>query len=90
MAGLVALETSFAKRHLHLGYRRAQLLADCGLGLRGAAVYGHEFHYASIVSVSDEPLLDCRDALGTAMAERGSRRGTVSGSFLHVIAGEAS
>jgi cobyrinic acid a,c-diamide synthase len=90
MAGLVALETSFAKRHLHLGYRRAQLLADCGLGLRGAAVYGHEFHYASIVSVSDEPLLDCRDALGAAMAERGSRRGAVSGSFLHVIAGEAS
>ena len=90
MAGLVALETSFAKRHLHLGYRRAQLLADCGLGLRGAAVYGHEFHYASIVSVGDEPLLDCRDALGAAMAECGSRRGTVSGSFLHVIAGEAS
>jgi cobyrinic acid a,c-diamide synthase len=90
MAGLLALETSFAKRRLHLGYRRAQLLADCALGMRGAVVHGHEFHYASIVSESDEPLVDCQDASGDAIAERGARRGTVSGSFLHVIAGDAS
>ena len=90
MAGLLALETSFAKRRLHLGYRRAQLLADCGLGSRGAAVYGHEFHYASIVSEGDEPLVNCTDALGAVITERGARRGTVSGSFLHVIAGDAS
>jgi cobyrinic acid a,c-diamide synthase len=90
MAGLVSLETSFAKRRLHLGYRRAQLLADCGLGRRGAVVHGHEFHYASIVSEGDEPLLDCRDASGEPISERGARRGTVSGGFLHVIAGDAS
>jgi cobyrinic acid a,c-diamide synthase len=89
MAGLLALETSFAKRRLHLGYRRAQLLADCSLGRRGALIHGHEFHYASIVSEGDEPLLDCRDASSTSVAERGAWRGTVSGSFLHVIAGDA-
>ncbi|MGC2082877.1 MAG: cobyrinate a,c-diamide synthase [Bradyrhizobium sp.] len=89
MAGLFSLETSFAKRRLHLGYRRARLLADCGLGLRGAVVHGHEFHYASIVSEGDEPLIDCHDALGVSIAARGARRGTVSGSFLHVIAGDA-
>jgi cobyrinic acid a,c-diamide synthase len=90
MSGLLALETSFAKRRLHLGYRRAQLLADCCLGARGAAVRGHEFHYASVVREGDEPLLECRDASGHAIAERGARRGAVSGSFLHVIAGEMS
>jgi cobyrinic acid a,c-diamide synthase len=90
MAGMLALETSFARRRLHLGYRCAQLLADCGLGRRGAVVHGHEFHYASIVSEGDEPLVECRDASGAAIAERGARRGTVSGSFFHVIAGDAS
>jgi cobyrinic acid a,c-diamide synthase len=90
MSGLLALETSFAKRRLHLGYRRAQLLVDCGLGQRGAVVHGHEFHYASIVSEGDAPLLNCRDASGEPIAERGAWRGTVSGSFLHVIAGDAS
>jgi len=88
MAGLLALETSFAKRRLHLGYRRAQLLVDCSLGPRGAAVHGHEFHYASIVSEGDAPLLECRDALDEPLAERGARRGAVSGSFFHVISGE--
>jgi cobyrinic acid a,c-diamide synthase len=90
MSGLLALETSFAKRRLHLGYRRAQLLADCGLGLRGAIVHGHEFHYASVLSEGDESLVDCRDAAGNAVIERGARRGTVSGSFLHAIAGDAA
>lgn len=90
MAGLLALETSFAKRRLHLGYRRAQLLADCALGLRGAVVHGHEFHYASILSQGDAPLIECRDASGQAIVERGARRGMVSGSFLHVIAGDGS
>jgi cobyrinic acid a,c-diamide synthase len=90
MAGMLALETSFARRRLHLGYRCAQLLADCGLGRRGAVVHGHEFHYASIVSEGDEPLVECRDASGAAIAERGARRDTVSGSFFHVIAGDAS
>jgi cobyrinic acid a,c-diamide synthase len=90
MAGLLAVETSFAKRRLHLGYRRAQLLADCAIGIRGAVIHGHEFHYASIMSEADDPLLDCRDASDNPIVEHGARRGTVSGSFLHVIAGEAS
>lgn len=89
MAGLLSLETSFAKRRLHLGYRRARLLGDCGLGRKGATVYGHEFHYASILSEADEPLLDCHDAAGRRIDERGARRGTVSGSFFHVIGGDA-
>lgn len=89
MAGLLSLETSFAKRRLHLGYRRARLLADCGIGRRDTVVYGHEFHYASILSEADESLLDCHDAVGGRIDERGARRGTVSGSFFHVISGGA-
>jgi cobyrinic acid a,c-diamide synthase len=85
MAGLLKLETSFAKRRLHLGYRRATLRSSGALGRSGTEVLGHEFHYASILSVGDEPLVDCRDANGAAVAEAGARRGAVSGTFFHAI-----
>ena len=87
MAGLLGVETSFAKRRMTLGYREARLAADCALGAAGATYRGHEFHYATIASSeSDEPFAVCRDAYGTAAAPAGSRRGRVTGSFFHVIA----
>ncbi|MGQ0581788.1 MAG: cobyrinate a,c-diamide synthase [Reyranella sp.] len=85
MAGLLRLETSFAKRSLHLGYRRARLLGDCPLGSAGMEIMGHEFHYASTLSAGDEPLVACRDAAGMSMAEGGARQGSVSGTFFHAI-----
>jgi len=86
MTGLLGLETSFAKRRMHLGYRLAELAAampghDCGVHLRG-----HEFHYATILSQPDAPLATVRDANGAEIAETGSRRGRVSGTFFHLIA----
>jgi cobyrinic acid a,c-diamide synthase len=90
MAGLLALETSFAKRSLHLGYRTARLEADCALGLAGTDIVGHEFHYARVVSVGDARLTACRDAAGAVVAEGGARRGSVSGTFFHAICKERS
>jgi len=85
MAGLLRLETSFAKRSLHLGYRRARLNADCSLGSAGTEIMGHEFHYASVLAADDEPLVACQDASGAPMPEGGARRGSVSGTFFHAI-----
>ncbi len=85
MAGLLALETSFAKRSLHLGYRMARLDADCALGSAGTTVLGHEFHYASVLSAGDGALVECRDASGAVVTEAGARRGSVSGTFFHAI-----
>ncbi|MDP1840537.1 MAG: cobyrinate a,c-diamide synthase [Reyranella sp.] len=85
MADLLRLETSFAKRSLHLGYRRARLLGDCPLGSAGEEVMGHEFHYASTLAAGDEPLVACRDAAGASIVEGGARRGSVSGTFFHAI-----
>jgi cobyrinic acid a,c-diamide synthase len=87
MAGLLKVETSFARRRLHIGYRRARLLAIGVLGAAGTEIMGHEFHYASVLAVGDEPLVDCRDANGAAVAEAGARRGSVSGTFFHAIDG---
>jgi cobyrinic acid a,c-diamide synthase len=87
MAGLLSVQTSFARRKMTLGYRDATLLADCALGRKGQRFRGHEFHYASIVSLGeDAPMAVAADAYGGAPAPSGSRRGLVSGSFFHCVA----
>lgn len=86
MAGLLRLESSFAERRLHLGYRRARLAVDCALGRAGQEILGHEFHYARAIDSGDAPLVECVDAGGRPVAEAGARRGSVSGTFFHAIA----
>ena len=87
MAGLLGVETSFAKRRMTLGYREATLDADSALGPAGARFRGHEFHYATIVSLGDdEPFAFVRDPYGSAPERSGSRRGRVTGGFFHAIA----
>ncbi|KRD96249.1 cobyrinic acid a,c-diamide synthase [Bosea sp. Root381] len=87
MAGLLSVETSFAKRKMNLGYRRAVLEADGPLGRAGDALTGHEFHYATVIAQGeDPPLALVTDPHGSAPAPAGSRRGSVTGSFFHAIA----
>jgi cobyrinic acid a,c-diamide synthase len=87
MAGLLGHATSFAQRKLHLGYRAARLIAACPIGAAGTQVRGHEYHHASLIERgADEPLVELRDAQGILVTESGSRRGSVSGTFFHVIA----
>jgi cobyrinic acid a,c-diamide synthase len=85
MVGLLGLETSFAQRRMHLGYRLAELLAPMPGHQAGARLRGHEFHYSTIVSQPDMPLAVVRDASGAGMSETGSRRGHVTGTFFHLI-----
>ncbi len=86
MAGLLPLETSFAARRLHLGYRNAVLPAGSPLGGVGTAYGAHEFHYAATVRLGDaEPLFAVSDAAGTDLGPAGLRAGRVMGSFIHLI-----
>jgi cobyrinic acid a,c-diamide synthase len=86
MAGLLPLETSFADRRLHLGYRDASLVGDCPLGRQGARFRGHEFHYARTLREGPgEPLFACRDADGRMLGSTGLVAGRVMGSFVHLI-----
>ena len=86
MAGLLPLETSFAERRLHLGYRDASLARDCPLGQRGARFRGHEFHFARTLREGPgEPLFACRDADGRMLGSTGLIAGRVMGSFVHLI-----
>lgn len=83
MLGLLPLRTSFAKRKLHLGYRRLQPLPG---GPFASPLTGHEFHYATIVEEGSAPrLFRVRDALNEDLGEAGLRNGSVSGSYMHII-----
>ncbi|GGE89160.1 cobyrinate a,c-diamide synthase [Stappia taiwanensis] len=83
MLGLLPLETSFARRKRHLGYRRLHPFA--GLPWQGPLT-GHEFHYATVVREgAAERLFQARDASGVLQPDMGLRQGRVMGSFAHVI-----
>ncbi len=86
MAGLLGLVTSHAQRRMHLGYRQATLLRPLANMAAGTKLRGHEFHYCSIIEQPDAPLARVTDADGGMVAESGSVRGAVSGTFFHMIA----
>ena len=88
MAGLLPLETSFAKRSLHLGYRHVQVANQNSAngGLIESGFRGHEFHYATIVREEyAEPLFRVTDAAGVDLGVAGLLRGRVAGSFIHLV-----
>ncbi|MBB4196864.1 cobyrinic acid a,c-diamide synthase [Rhodoblastus sphagnicola] len=89
MTGLLSVSTSFAKRKMTLGYRRATLSEGCALGTRGQILLGHEFHYATVESQGGDPAFALAgDAYGSEAKPVGSRQNLVTGSFFHVIAAE--
>lgn len=83
MLGLLPLVTSYAVRQRHLGYRRLRSLAPdlfCG------RYFGHEYHYSTVVSEGHaDRLFEAEDALGETLGEVGLRRGSVAGSYMHLI-----
>ncbi len=81
MAGLLRLDTSFAVRKLHLGYRHVTAAHGSFAGDWAA----HEFHYATTLNASGETLFDATDAEGSVLPPMGLRAGRVSGSFVHLI-----
>src|SRR6185369_12837900 len=86
MLGLLPVETSFARRKLHLGYRQITLCNDAPLGRKGDGMRGHEFHYASVTAQDAEGrLFTACDAAGRDIGAYGHRRGSVCGSFLHLV-----
>lgn len=81
MTGLLRLETSFAKRKLHLGYRK---LSANGFAF-GDTLMAHEFHYTSAISELGGTLFEASDAMGAALGSSGLRSQNTMGSYMHVI-----
>ena len=86
MAGLLGLETSFAERRLHLGYRRLKTFTDSPVGEAGVTFRGHEFHYsATTAEGGGASLFQAADAEGNDLGKVGLVIGRVAGSFIHLI-----
>ncbi|MBM3535510.1 MAG: cobyrinate a,c-diamide synthase [Alphaproteobacteria bacterium] len=85
MAGVLPLETSFAERKLHLGYREVTCAAPTPLGAAGVRYRGHEFHYARETGDEGVSLFRAQDAHGRDLGSAGRRNSSVFGSFLHLI-----
>ncbi|MEM7212340.1 MAG: cobyrinate a,c-diamide synthase [Pseudomonadota bacterium] len=85
MAGLLSLETSFAERKRHLGYRRLEPLSGPWAAAPVGALAAHEFHYSTVVRAEGDALFRASDAGGVAIPEMGLVNGNVMGSFAHVI-----
>jgi cobyrinic acid a,c-diamide synthase len=86
MAGLLPVETSFAKRRLHLGYRQLETESESVLGPKGARFRGHEFHFATIVAEEGRTaLFQARDSEGVGLDPAGAVSGRVAGSFIHLV-----
>jgi cobyrinic acid a,c-diamide synthase len=91
MAGLLPLESSFTAPQRHLGYRRAELVSAGPLGAAGTSYRGHEFHYARVLGAEGPEaaaLFRASAADGGPAWLAGQRRGSVLGSFVHLIDGE--
>ncbi len=83
MLGLLPVETSFAKRQRHLGYRQV-------IGAKGGMFQGqfraHEFHYSTLIRQGEgQALFTARDANGSDLGSYGLQIGSVAGSYLHLI-----
>lgn len=84
MAGLLPVTTSFARRKLHLGYRRLE--HESALPWP-KVLRGHEFHYSMIESQDEgTPLFQSSDASARDLGFMGLSRNKVMGSYAHVIA----
>ena len=85
MLGLLPVSTSFAEKRLHLGYRTASAQPAAPRLLRGS-FRAHEFHHATIVEEGDgDALFSVTDAEGVQLPDAGRVRGSVAGSFIHLI-----
>lgn len=88
MLDLLPVETSFATRKLHLGYRRFTPLPGAPWS---TPLLGHEFHYSTVVKEgSTDRLFAASDAFEEKLAPMGFRSGSVCGSYAHIIAPASS
>ena len=86
MAGLLPVETSFESPRLSLGYREVALAEDGVFGRKGARFRGHEFHFASVLTQAEAPVLfQTFNAEMEPLGNAGLRVGGVMGSFVHLM-----
>lgn len=86
MLNFLPLITSFERKKLHLGYRKAKILSTLPFNDKDLELTAHEFHYSVVVKESGSArLFRVTDARNTDLGDMGMIAGNVAGSYLHLI-----
>ena len=86
MLGLLDLVTSFEAPKRVLGYRRLRQI-NHAFPFWPEMMRGHEFHFTNAVEAKGQPLFQAADRHGHDLGIAGLVKGTVAGSYHHIIAG---
>ncbi len=88
MTGLLPVTTSLEKRKLHLGYRRLTHNSPLPWATN---LRGHEFHYSTTTNMGQaDALFTAMDSRNAPLAPMGLQKGSVMGSYAHIIDAEPS
>lgn len=87
-AGVFDASCRMGGRLSALGYREVELAEACPLGVAGARIRGHEFHYSQLSApgLDDRarPVYIMRDRKGRTLAPEGFALGATLGSYVHL------
>jgi cobyrinic acid a,c-diamide synthase len=85
LVGIFPVRARMLAKRKALGYRQAELLADCFVGTRGDMLRGHEFHYSEIGPMPPEvERLYSVSRRGEFLGLEGYRIGNCLASYLHL------
>ncbi len=85
LVGIFPVRARMLAKRKALGYRQAELLADCAVGERGAELRGHEFHYSEIGPMPESvERLYSVSRRGESLGLEGYRVGNCLASYLHL------
>ena len=84
-AGVFPVRCRMLPRRKALGYRQAELTGDVTIGVRGALLRGHEFHYSEIGTMPEE-VERCYQVSrqGTVLGFEGFRIRNCLASYIHL------
>lgn len=83
--GIFPVRARMLAKRKALGYRQAELLADCAVGVQGQVLRGHEFHYSEIGPMPEAvERLYSVSRRGEDMGQEGYRVGNCLASYLHL------
>jgi cobyrinic acid a,c-diamide synthase len=83
MAGLLDVETSFANKKRHLGYRKFTPVEPF---FWDGPFLGHEFHYTNVFQPAERRYSPPMTPMTSRLAWPVCVKGSVAGSYLHIIA----
>lgn len=84
-AGVFPVRCRMLPRRKALGYRQAEFTEDVGIGLKGALVRGHEFHYSEIGTMPEEVERCYRvSRQGVTLGMEGFRVRNCLASYIHL------